>query len=50
MFVVGQEVYKMLDYKLLFKSLHLTVNHHTADWNTCVIRGSISILDHNALT
>ncbi|KAH3886133.1 hypothetical protein DPMN_010134, partial [Dreissena polymorpha] len=45
-----QEVYKMLDYKLLYDALHFTQNMHTAEWNMCVIRRAATILDHHALT
>ncbi|WAR02162.1 hypothetical protein MAR_008720, partial [Mya arenaria] len=44
-----QELQKMLEYKLLYKALHHTLNSHTADWNTCVIRRAAAVLQHKAL-
>ncbi|XP_045175240.2 uncharacterized protein LOC123536282 isoform X2 [Mercenaria mercenaria] len=44
-----QETIKVLDYKLLYKALHLTQNLHTADWNCCVFRRCVGFLDFRAL-
>ncbi|XP_060583678.1 uncharacterized protein LOC132739879 isoform X2 [Ruditapes philippinarum] len=44
-----QETIKVLDYKLLYKALHLTQNLHTADWNSCVFRRCVGFLDFKAL-
>ncbi|KAK3591897.1 hypothetical protein CHS0354_005107 [Potamilus streckersoni] len=40
----------MLDYNLLFNDMHNTQNMHSADWNGCVIRKAVHILDHRAIT
>ncbi|XP_025088331.1 uncharacterized protein LOC112560610 isoform X2 [Pomacea canaliculata] len=35
---------RMIELKLLHQALHRSFNMHTADWNLCVIRKSISLL------
>ena len=40
----------MLDYNMLYKALHLSLNNHSADWNCCVIKQALTILDKQGLT
>ncbi|VDI13225.1 Hypothetical predicted protein [Mytilus galloprovincialis] len=45
-----EQVHKMLDLRLLQKSIHRTRNLHTGEWNTKVIRKALFLMDHHALT
>ncbi|XP_041367648.1 uncharacterized protein LOC121382191 [Gigantopelta aegis] len=45
-----QEILRMMEYKLLYRPLHQTVNMHTAEWNMTVIRKCLYLLNHHALT
>ncbi|KAK6191454.1 hypothetical protein SNE40_003141 [Patella caerulea] len=47
--VTLKEMMKMMDYKILQTVLHQTFNMHTADWNMCVIRKCLHLLNHKAL-
>ncbi|ESO83291.1 hypothetical protein LOTGIDRAFT_236732 [Lottia gigantea] len=43
------EMLKMIEYKILQSVLHLTFNMHTADWNMCLIKKCLILLNHKAL-
>ncbi|XP_064603423.1 uncharacterized protein LOC135468891 [Liolophura sinensis] len=45
-----QEVYRVLEYKLLHKSLHLTFNIHTDTWNVAALKKAVSLVEHKAFT
>ena len=44
-----QQFHRMVDLKLLHQALHRSCNHHTADWNLCVINKAIKFLHLNVL-
>ncbi|XP_071099635.1 uncharacterized protein [Haliotis cracherodii] len=48
--ILIKEVLQMLEYKLLYKSLHQTVNMHSAEWNMAAMRKVMLLLDHKALS
>ncbi|XP_067655330.1 uncharacterized protein [Haliotis asinina] len=48
--ILIKNVLLMLEYKLLYKALHQTVNMHSAEWNMAVMRKVMMLLDHKALS
>ncbi|XP_013410875.1 uncharacterized protein LOC106174045 [Lingula anatina] len=44
------EFHRMIDYKYFVKALHRTFNMHTADWNQCVVKRAVRLLDYHALS